>query len=116
MGFEFKKHFKAYFLPSEDNDYKPLFLRRKIFLVVLVIVLILEGLYFLQSFVILKNKDFLAVVMPQAVIGFTNEVRERKGLKPLSQDLKLKTAAQQKAEDMAQKSYFSQIYSYAHSV
>lgn len=101
-----RKKFTKYFIPHKGNEYKPHFLRTKSALAVLLFVLLIE----LGSFTgvaILKNSDFLASVLPGVLVGFANESRVEENVGTLAVNPKLEEAAKAKAEDMAEKSYFS---------
>ena len=53
--------------------------------------------------------DYMSAVLSSVLVDQTNEVRENKNLIKLKTDIKLQEAAQLKANDMAEKGYFSHV-------
>ncbi len=102
-----RRHLKKYFIPHEENEYKPHFLRSKTAALVLGVVFFVEILFLLQTFVVLPNSSFLASVLPSVLVADTNAGREAHSLSALEQNQLLQEAAQLKANDMAAKGYFS---------
>jgi len=101
-----KKVLKKYFIPHEDNGHKPHFLREKS---VLSLSFIVAGL-FLLSLVgnyAVKNNSHLAAIQAAFLVDLTNNDREDLGLPMLAINDRLINAAELKAQDMAEKSYFA---------
>ena len=102
-----RKHLKKYFIPHEENDYKPHFLQEASVAVVALIVVALFLASFLHVGLILSDKDFLAAILPGVLVDLTNEERQDNSLTTLTRNPILDQAARLKAEHMAQNEYFS---------
>lgn len=98
--------FKKYFIPHEGNEYKPHLLRWEASLVLVSIILGVELLFLGQVFII-QNTGWLAEVISNVLVDQTNVERQEAGLYGLQINELLQKAAQLKAEDMAEKGYFS---------
>ncbi|MFA5996383.1 MAG: CAP domain-containing protein [Candidatus Paceibacterota bacterium] len=102
-------HLHDYFFPHSRNNYRP-HLFSGISVAVLVIgVLLLEGAYLVQTKFVFLETDFLASVLPGALVALTNEDREMHGLAGVTEDAVLSRAAQAAAEDMAANGYFAHV-------
>lgn len=104
------KKAKKYFIPNEENEFKPLFLRGKNVLFIILFILFLNffALFFLTP--IFSGKiDNLAAVLPSVLVLKANEERKNIGENEFIVNEKLVLAAQMKADDMAKKGYFSHI-------
>lgn len=101
--------FKDIVLPHKGNGYKPLALTSGGIAIALALVVLVQGIYVLGSHVVLSNPNFLASVLPSVVTTLTNEDRVEHNLAVLTPDSLLTKAAQNKAEDMAEKGYFSHV-------
>ncbi|MFH1112056.1 MAG: CAP domain-containing protein [Patescibacteria group bacterium] len=99
--------FKKYFIPHEHNDHRPHLLRFEAALIILSAVLLVETYFLVQAFWIIPSTNFFATVMPDAIVGFTNQYRSESDLNSLKINTLLTEAAQLKAEDMAKNSYFN---------
>lgn len=104
-----KAFLEKYFIPTGKNDFKPQILEKKSVLFFLVLIFALEILFLLYTSLILPQTSFLAQVFPKVLADFTNEVRAENTVSPLKINLLLERAAQEKAEDMAKRSYFSHV-------
>ncbi len=100
---------KDFILPHKGNGYKPLALTAGGIAVALALVVLVQGVYVLGSHFALSNPNFLASVLPSVVTALTNEDRAANKLAVLIPDELLTKAAQLKAEDMAEKGYFSHV-------
>jgi hypothetical protein len=98
---------KKYFIPHEENDHKPHFLRTKVILAILSVLLFIEVIFLLGTTVIYRNTNLFASILPQVLVENTNNNRELDNLSPLKINPTLEKAAYQKAEDMASRAYFS---------
>ncbi len=101
------KRLQKYFIPHEGNEHQPHFLREGSVVVVLVLIVLLEAAVVVPSFFVLPHSDFLAAVLPEALVDLTNQNRVVAQLPVLKTNLLLTEAAQLKAEDMAKRGYFS---------
>jgi hypothetical protein len=102
-----KAFFKKYFIPHEDNDYRPYFLRTRMAVILLVWIFAAEFFVLLQAFVIFPRSRTLGIIFPATIADFTNSDRIANGLAPLAVNPILQEAAQEKANDMAQNDYFA---------
>lgn len=100
------KILKKYFIPNEDNDYKPHILRRASVSVIAFIALLIFFFGITQTLVLQKT-DFLSAVIPQTLIALANNDRTQEKLGGLLYNVVLEQAAQSKANDMAAKGYFA---------
>lgn len=103
------RKFKDFIVPHSGNGYKPLLLTAGGVALALLIVVLVQGVYVLGSRFALSNPHFLASVLPSVVTSLTNEDRQAQGLQAVMPDALLTKAAQMKAEDMAEKGYFSHV-------
>lgn len=102
---------KKFFIPHSDNNFKPHFFGNKISFLFSIFV-VLAFIFTLNIPDILRNtanSSLLSAVLPGALIELTNEERLDVSLDSLTENELLNIAAQMKADDMAQKSYFSHI-------
>lgn len=101
---------KKHFIPHQDNNHRPHFLHagnvRQIIGVVLLFELILFILPTLNFVDLVKNSN-LSAVLPAVLAAGTNRERQANNLSELATNDLLSQAAQQKAEDMAEKGYFA---------
>lgn len=98
---------KEHFVPHASNNHHPHFFRGASIAALGIAVLILQALYLGQTQIVFKQTDFLAAVLPSALVSLTNEDRIENGLGTVEEDDALSRIAQQKAEDMAERGYFS---------
>lgn len=101
--------FLHHFIPSKHNAYRPHILRRPWLLFFLTVALAIEGFLVANLLVRQSSEVFLAAVVPGEIIALTNTQREYNHVGLLSYDTLLARAAQEKAEDMAQKGYFAHV-------
>jgi len=99
---------KKYFIPHEQNDHRPHFLRDETMRLVLATVLVIE-LGFLAQTLWLSQTGLFASILKNVVIEETNQGRGMEGFSSLKENPLLNAAAAMKAEDMAQKGYFAHI-------
>lgn len=69
----------------------------------------IEVIFFLHYYVVLPKTNLLATIFPNVLIEETNENRTNNKENILKENALLSQAARMKAEDMAQKGYFSHI-------
>lgn len=100
-------YLKKYFIPHEFNEHQPHFLREGSVVAVLVLIILIEVTVVIPSFFILPHSQFLAAVLPQALVDLTNENRVVARLPELKTNPLLVQAAELKAQDMAKRGYFS---------
>ena len=102
-------HLSDYFFPHERNNYRPnLFSITSITALVLAVI-VFEAGYLVQTKIIFLKTDFLASVLPGALVSLTNQDRATSGLTGVTEDSLLDKAAQAAAEDMATNGYFAHV-------
>ena len=96
-------------VPSKENAYRPSILGRASVAFFLATVLAVEG--FLVASVAAQQSDgsFLSAVIASDIITFTNSARQTNAQGTLQEDMRLDTAAQAKADDMARQGYFAHV-------
>lgn len=106
---KFLQHFKSFFVPHEHNNFEPHSMRSKVLLVVALCVVVLEISLFVGTLYVYRSTKYLAAVVPRSLIVLTNGVRQQQHISPLSTNELLTKAAVLKAEDMANRGYFSHV-------
>jgi hypothetical protein len=103
---------KKHFIPHEENDHQPHFLRIKNIRTIIIIVFVMElgvlSLPFLPA-INLSNNSYLASVLPAVLDDLTNQNRKSQNLSVLTINPVLNKVAELKAKDMAEKSYFAHV-------
>ncbi|PIP55514.1 MAG: hypothetical protein CO183_00850 [Candidatus Zambryskibacteria bacterium CG_4_9_14_3_um_filter_42_9] len=102
-----RKRLKNHFVPSEENDYKPHFVRAKNLLALAMVAVALFFLAFSVKSVVTRHPDLLSAVITSVLVDLTNSNRLAQNVVPLSFNATLTVAAQLKADDMASKGYFA---------
>ena len=102
-----KEVIRKYFIPHEGNEYKPHFFREKAVLSFAGFLILLTFLAVAYSAVIGQSGNFLAAVVPPALIELANGDRAGSNLSPLRINPVLVLAAELKAQDMAEQGYFA---------
>lgn len=109
MAKKLRSHLHDQLIPHEGNGFKPLLFTATGVGAVIVVLLLVQAAYFVQTKVVFKHTDFLASVLPGVLATLTNQDRAKSGIPTLSIDAHLSQAAQLKADDMAAKGYFSHV-------
>lgn len=99
----------CYLVPHESNNFRPKILEAGVIGAILLLVVIIQGAYLIESRIVTKTPDFLAAVLPAVLVTLTNADRATNGLHALAVDPLLVAAAQKKADDMAAKGYFAHV-------
>src|SRR3989344_98520 len=102
-----RKRLKNHFIPHEGNDYKPHFVREKNIISLALIAIAIFGLAFSTKTFLTKHPDLLSAVITSVLVDLTNTNRLSQNISPLTFNDTLAYAAQLKANDMSQKSYFA---------
>ncbi len=102
------KILKKYFIPNEENEYKPHILRKVAVSAIAIISVVIFFAGVFQNVIILKT-DLLSAVIPRTLVDLANGSRFGSNLGPLAISPVLEQAAQMKANDMALKSYFAHV-------
>lgn len=96
---------KKMFVSHKENNYKPHIFRDistfSIFFIVIALFIIAV------SGKMLVGKDFTALVLPKVLVDYANQDRDAKNYSHLAINPVLEKAAQMKADDMAENSYFA---------
>ncbi|MBP9832098.1 MAG: CAP domain-containing protein [Candidatus Pacebacteria bacterium] len=100
---------KVFFIPCAENSYRPGCFSKKSIVAILAIVILLWGGYFVQTKIVFLRTNFLAAVLPGVLTALANNDRVQNGIPTLTEDPVLTQAAQNKANDMASKGYFSHV-------
>lgn len=95
-----------FFIPNEENHFRPKSLERSAFLAYILIALVLK-LGLMSYFSVLPKTIFYADVTRLALVNLTNQTRVAEGLAPLRENTTLEKAAQAKAQDILAKGYFA---------
>ncbi|MBI4088989.1 hypothetical protein HY415_02745 [Candidatus Kaiserbacteria bacterium] len=102
-------HLHDYFFPHSRNNYRPhLFSAVSVAVLVFAIVAFEAG-YLVQTKYVFFKTDFLASVLPGALVALTNQDRAAHGLANVTEDPLLNRAAQAAAQDMAAGGYFAHV-------
>ncbi len=101
-----KKKVRKYLIPDQENDYTP-HLFRGISTAVLTGLVVLLLVISVSSSIIFERSGLLGAIYPAVLVDLANEARVESRYQPLTIDEKLTRAAQLKANDMAEKSYFA---------
>ena len=99
--------FRDYFIPHEGNGHKPLILRPRSLLAIVVLALALKLSVTGYLFFIYPNDAQMQAQMAAEILTMINEERASGGLAPLSENKALSASALAKAEDMAIRDYFA---------
>lgn len=102
-----KNWLKKYFIPHEHNDYEPHVLRHRIIFLLLGLIVFAEFVFLAQILVIFPGIKLYGEILRSVLIEETNNDRLSDDLPILKTNLLLTEAAQEKANDMAQKGYFA---------
>lgn len=102
-----RKRLKNHFIPHEGNDYKPHFVREKNVVSIAIIAVAIFSLVFSLNSFVTRHPDLLSAVITGVLVDLTNSNRLSQNLDPLTSNPILASAAQLKANDMAEKNYFA---------
>ncbi len=100
---------KTFLIPCAENDHRPGFFRKESVISIFAIAVLVWGGYFVQTKLVFLKTNFLAAVLPGVLTVLANEDRAANGIPGLLEDPALARAAQNKANDMAAKGYFSHV-------
>ena len=106
-----KRHnfLKDAFVPHKGNQHHPRALRANVIIGAIILVLFAEVFILAQTFYVQQSAPMTASVLPAVVADLTNQQRTQNGLEALEVSPLLQEAAQDKANDMAAKGYFSHV-------
>lgn len=98
---------RGHFMPHEGNSYQPHFLRSENTKTLVIVLLVSQALFFIFTFFVIPNSKQVAAIIVSTLVEQTNSERLKIKLGTLTQSELLKKSAQLKADDMAEKGYFS---------
>lgn len=98
---------KNCFVAREAESREPHLLRSEVVAGMLILVISAHLFVLLSAFVISPRGSYIATLLPNVLVDLTNERRETERVGDLKYSEILARAAQLKAEDMAEKGYFS---------
>ena len=98
-----------YFFPHPRNNHHPHFFSMASIATLASIIILLEVGYVVQTKVVFLKTDFLASVLPGALVELTNQDRAISGIAGVTEDPLLNKAAAAAAEDMAANGYFAHV-------
>ncbi len=104
---KFIKTLKKYFVPHEENDHKPHFLRPQTVLFVCMVALVAESVFLFGSSYVIPRSRLFGVILVNALVDGTNLARSADNLPVLRESPLLKAAAQKKVDDMVANRYFA---------
>lgn len=102
-----KTAFKKYFVPHEENGYRPHILRAQTVAFVVMIALVAESAFVFGAKYIIPQSKLFGIIEANALVDETNQSRVTNDLPELQVSPLLQEAAQEKANDMATKGYFA---------
>jgi len=100
-----KQSLKSFFIPGEENDYKPHALRDKALLIYAILLLLLKIFVFV-SILSFPGTGLFSTISSQRILQLINQERGAYGLPSLILNDKLVNAANDKANDMFSNNYF----------
>lgn len=98
---------KKYFIPHDGNQHNPHILRTEVMIFFVTIIALSELTFLITAFVVLPNSNFFSLILPSELVRGANQSRQTSSIGELQVNPLLEKAAQLKAQDMAQKSYFA---------
>jgi len=102
-----KKTLKKLFVPNEHNNHQPHILRKKSIGTMIAVVLLIELFFFGNVIGFPPISEFFASIYPNVIVDLTNQQRASVAKTYLTRNEVLDHAAQDKANDMANKGYFA---------
>jgi len=102
-------HVQDYFFPHPRNNHRPHLFSTASVAVLALAVIVFEAGFLVQTRFVFLRTNFLASVLPGALVALTNQDRATSGISAVTEDPLLDRAAQAAAEDMAAKGYFAHV-------
>lgn len=102
-------HISDYFFPHPRNNYRPHIFSYASIIAIAITIIVAEIGYVTQTKYVFLNTDFLAAVLPSVLADLTNVARADSGLTQVTRSPILDKAAEDAAQDMATKGYFSHV-------
>ena len=105
-----RRHLKNYFIPHPENDHQPHFLRDKCVGIVVSLAFVIQIVAIVVMTPSVSSKlGYIATILPAILVEKTNSARTEIGGTQLMSSEVLASAARLKANDMAEKGYFSHV-------
>ena len=98
-----------YLFPHRGNNYHPHLFSAASITALVAVVIVFEAGYLVQTKLVFLRTNFLASVLPGALVALTNQDRLAGGITGVTEDPLLDKAAQAAAQDMAAKGYFAHV-------
>ncbi|MFA5942468.1 MAG: CAP domain-containing protein [Candidatus Paceibacterota bacterium] len=102
-------HLHDYFFPHPRNNHCPHLFSTASLAVLAIAIVIFEAGYLVQTKIVFLRTDFLASVLPGALVALTNQDRATLGVAGVAEDPLLNKAAAAAAADMAANGYFAHV-------
>jgi hypothetical protein len=102
-----KQFARRYFIPQEENDYRPHILRARSIAFICMVMLVAESAFVFGAKYIIPQSKLYGIIEVNALVDGTDQSRVANGLPALQVSTMLQEAAQEKANDMATKGYFA---------
>lgn len=102
-----RRTFRKYFVPHEENDFRPHIFRAPTVAFVCALALVIEGVFLFGSSYVIPRSELFGEILVNALVGGTNQARVADGLPALHESPLLDLAAQEKANDMVKNEYFA---------
>lgn len=99
--------FTRYFIPSEENGYKPHGLQRRAAVGMFFLVIITFSISNIYAVIMIGTEWLTSAVIPAVIVDLTNEERTELAISSLARSPLLDDAATRKAEHMAEHEYFA---------
>jgi hypothetical protein len=106
MKAELLRKLKIEFIPCQENNFRPEFLKGRILLYAFIFALVLK-LISSSLLVLLPDSAFFAAITKTSLIDLTNQERQSLGMNFLQENQKLNEAAALKAQNILEGEYFS---------
>lgn len=106
-SFNMREKLKHFFIPCEENGFKPNFLERISVGVMLVLILLSFATANIQALLWIGSDWMVSTILPAVIVDLTNEERTTEHIGTLVRNPLLDSAAQLKADDMAKNEYFA---------
>lgn len=107
VGKQMRHHLQHAFIPHEGNDFRPHALRPRALVGYAVGVVLIKVLVTALLFIVYPNPGFFSTATTERFIELTNSARTDAGIKKLTVNPKLTTAAVAKADDLLGRQYFA---------
>jgi hypothetical protein len=105
----FLENLRDYLFPHAGNSYKPLIFEAASVVALILIIVVGQSVFLSVARYIFTETSFLSSVLPGVLVSLTNDDRSANGIGALKENALLDAAAQEKANDMAAKGYFSHV-------